>query len=1110
MAAGDDDDKKKTIVPKFSSYKPKAPLPSLDAPSEKPEAEAREGDERHHRSSRHHHRSHHHRHHDSHGRERSSREEEHRSSRDREHTRSRKEKPKHPPGRNAVASVPGLFVIDKKGDPLIRRYGLERSKIPQFTRLRGGRVMGTDGRLLLHHDGPREEFSLLFPGERRPGSRITGGLRSRGWQKRVPVMLRPRKGKSPPDFANGYLPVENPRKGKDGDSSGDEDQPSWRSIEGKAKAVRDVDSDVEESDASLSKFGVADHDYSPLKLKSMQLNKQVADHPDDMDAWLELADHQDVLLRDGETIDDRAAENTAHSFTEIKVHMLESALTHASRPEDRQRVLVALMHEGLKIWDTKAAAKKWSRISDDELRSFALWKTHLDYSMANMATFHYENVNQMILERLHLTVSRSNLQSKEDLEEAISIFLRATKFFRDAGYKELAVAAWQGLLELNLFRPESVKGGSEVLAAFEAYWEDEMPRIGDADAQGWRHHLRSGELGDAPGTTAVQESAETRGQDPYRAWAAAERARGEKATLPARTMDPDTDDDPFRVVMYSDIKQWLFVIPQDCLPHATRQLIDAFLLFCGLPLAFRCSSWLERAYHDQFLSGSSTHVRLQPAWEAKPEDHEAAQRKAPSFSNGNCFARMSPDLLFSKSSWFQYFDVAGVAGLSWVETALKQLVYSAPIPDLALYYQGFCFARNPSLVRKQSKALLTRYSTDVQLFNAYAWAEFANGKVDVASKVFTSAIGSQQVRRHQDPLHVQTTTDRHSLQMCSASTGFLLFKTWSWMELERGDKQMATMRLCACVDESLRKPKLGQVGVSPATVLRARHAFASNSQQSLYEGKWETASSHAECLALLSYLTGEGGGEPTSARQGNVSAAMDVVESMSKEMRSGDSGNDVVCELLFQWASRILYFHASKGCGRPDLAPCILMNTDWIRRAFRRVYAREQLARFIDRFPRNTVFLKLYEWADVTIRVVDETRQLLYDKVLVKTEDSVSSRLVAIEHELGFGNANSTRAAFEQAVCSDVCKHNTMIWVAYARFCQSQKQLQPQAKEVFYRALAHCPWSKEVMMEAFETLVGGLESDELRSVYKAMTSKGLRIHVDLDEYLESTSKGGAT
>ncbi|KAF4511396.1 hypothetical protein G6O67_003201 [Ophiocordyceps sinensis] len=889
--------------------------------------------------------------------------------------------------------------------------------------------------------------------------------------KRVPVMLRPRKGKSPPDFANGYLPVENPRKGKDGDSSGDEDQPSWRSIEGKAKAVRDVDSDVEESDASLSKFGVADHDYSPLKLKSMQLNKQVADHPDDMDAWLELADHQDVLLRDGETIDDRAGENTAHSFTEIKVHMLESALTHASRPEDRQRVLVALMHEGLKIWDTKAAAKKWSRISDDELRSFALWKTHLDYSMANMATFHYENVNQMILERLHLTVSRSNLQSKEDLEEAISIFLRATKFFRDAGYKELAVAAWQGLLELNLFRPESVKGGSEVLAAFEAYWEDEMPRIGDADAQGWRHHLRSGELGDAPGTTAVQESAETRGQDPYRAWATAERARGEKATLPARTMDPDTDDDPFRVVMYSDIKQWLFVIPQDCLPHATRQLIDAFLLFCGLPLAFRCSSWLERAYHDQFLAGSSTHVRLQPAWEAKPEDHEAAQRKAPSFSNGNCFARMSPDLLFSKSSWFQYFDVAGVAGLSWVETALKQLVYSAPIPDLALYYQGFCFARNPSLVRKQSKALLTRYSTDVQLFNAYAWAEFANGKVDVASKVFTSAIGSQQ--------------------MCSASTGFLLFKTWSWMELERGDKQMATMRLCACVDESLRKPKLGQVGVSPATVLRARHAFASNSQQSLYEGKWETASSHAECLALLSYLTGEGGGEPTSARQGNVSAAMDVVESMSKEMRSGDSGNDVVCELLFQWASRILYFHASKG-------------------AFRRVYAREQLARFIDRFPRNTVFLKLYEWADVTIRVVDETRQLLYDKVLVKTEDSVSSRLVAIEHELGFGNANSTRAAFEQAVCSDVCKHNTMIWVAYARFCQSQKQLQPQAKEVFYRALAHCPWSKEVMMEAFETLVGGLESDELRSVYKAMTSKGLRIHVDLDEYLESTSKGGAT
>lgn len=124
---------------------------------------------------------------------------------------------------------------------------------------------------------------------------------------------------------------------------------------------------------------------------------------------------------------------------------------------------------------------------------------------------------------------------------------------------------------------------------------------------------------------------------------------------------------------------------------------------------------------------------------------------------------------------------------------------------------------------------------------------------------------------------------------------------------------MATKRLCACVDESLRKPDLGQDKVSPATLLKARHAFTSNFQQYLYDGKWQTASSHAQCLTLLSYLTGEGGNEPTSAGQGNVSAAMYMVESLSKEMRSGERGHDAASELLFQWASRVLYFHAVKG-----------------------------------------------------------------------------------------------------------------------------------------------------------------------------------------------------
>lgn len=43
------------------------------------------------------------------------------------------------------------------------------------------------------------------------------------------------------------------------------------------------------------------------------------------------------------------------------------------------------------------------------------------------------------------------------------------------------------------------------------------------------------------------------------------------------------------------------------------------------------------------------------------------------------------------------------------------------------------------------------------------------------------------------------------------------------------------------------------------------------------------------------------------------------------------------------------------------------------------------------------------------------------------------------------------------------------------------------------------------MLEAFATLADDMDSDELRAVYSTMTSKGLRIHVDLDDFLDRTS-----
>ncbi|KAF4587752.1 Protein NRDE2-like protein [Ophiocordyceps camponoti-floridani] len=967
---------------------------------------------------------------DSHHRDTSRREKQHQRSGDSEKRRART---------SLAESVPGLFVIDKKGDPLIRKYGLDRYRIPSYSRYGGNRVLGTDGRLVIHRDGPVQKFSLLFPGqrlsdllgERSSSSRDVGGLRSRDWIQRKAVRLRPRRDRIVDnDEEEGYLRLESPRKRRrhhrhSGSSDG-EDATPWRWIETKAKADDEEEEEEEEEEEASSESDVEEGD-DPLRWKSSQLHRRVKDHPDDIAGWLELVAHQDIILSGDNKGDNDVSENAARSISEVKVHLLESALSHASRPSDRETVLAALMREGVKIWSRKVADKKWAQVSDDEHGSFELWKAHVDYAMSSITTVQYEAVKTMMMERLHQACSRA-LPSYS--YEAIYVFLRATRFIHDAGYKELAVAAWQGLLELNLFRPEGIDNQTEALAIFRDFWESEVPRLGEEGAQGWRQYVQNGGVGDAPDPVNNVEPVDAPQQDPYDAWGAAEGLCGKRASMPARTMDGGTDEDPFRVVMYSDIEPLMFLLPQSELEEATGELVDAYLLFCGLSPAFRGGVAIEKARHDQFVVRSCGNIQLQPIWEAEGGDDNTWTRKPPLFDGGFCQLNMSASLLFSGSAWFRYLNVAGedhVVDLSWVQSTLKQLVYSAGLSSLAVYYLGLCFARDAGSIRKHAKPLLKRYPTDVCLYNGYALAEFANGNAELAIKVLASAVESQA--------------------LAAPSTGYILFKTWSWIELQRGNKELATRRLCAAVDGSLRTD---EGVVSPSVLTEARGEFRSRSSWSLDEGYWQAATSHIECLALLAYLTDEGGSEPASKSQGNISAAIEVFASAV----DGDGLGPFANELMLQCASRMLYFHSTKG-------------------PFRRAFMREQLAGFIDKFPRNTMFISLFAWADTGVGVKDETRRLLADKVLTKTHDAVGSRLFAVSHELTRGNAQRTRAALQQAVSSEACRRSTTLWLRYVRFCRSQASLRAGASEVLYRALGSCPWSKELMMEAFSSGLGG-------------------------------------
>lgn len=129
-------------------------------------------------------------------------------------------------------------------------------------------------------------------------------------------------------------------------------------------------------------------------------------------------------------------------------------------------------------------------------------------------------------------------------------------------------------------RPHAHAGADwfeQVLQEFEAFWESEAPRIGEFGAKGW---LESGDL--PPPVSSADRSALPPNSDPFNHWLEAETQAQKFKSRPGRTadLDPEDDDDPFRIVLFDDIQSLLFPIRS---PTVRLQLCYTFLHFLDLP-----------------------------------------------------------------------------------------------------------------------------------------------------------------------------------------------------------------------------------------------------------------------------------------------------------------------------------------------------------------------------------------------------------------------------------------------------------------------------------------------------------------------------------------------
>lgn len=891
-------------MPKFGSFKPKAPVEDESREGPKTEkAQRTEGGERRGLSR---HKS---RHNDGNR-------DQHRSGRYYERPASR-EPHSTEPLREPKHLVDELFTFDKRGDPLIVRYrGNDRSRVPAYRRIRRGIVLGSIGYLALMQDGPREQFSIQLTREGRSAFHDKNLLAQAG--RTESRLFKSSTQQSSSAVNEDFIALEPPRKrmrrdNEDDDSSSDRERHSYRSIEGKAK-VREGSDSASESDSGNEN---AEQNYiTPAKRSAIGLTQTVKERPADVAAWLELVSLQDVLFKENEDNDHVRTRDETKALADIKVSMFEKALPHATSPEARERLLVGLMREGSRVWKPDKLARRWVEVTEHNADSFALWKSRMDFEQGNIASFSFDDIKQRFIDRLRFVERKLSGEAGGEAgqrrlaDEAIYVLLRLTRFLDEAGFLDLAVGTWQALLELHFARAILPDERREfVMNSLGEFWDSEVPRIGESGALGWKKFVDNGSIGDIPETGHQEPRTPPQTTDVYEAWAATETQQALKARVPARTVDEGTDDDPYRVVMFADIEPFLIAFPSHVLELVRKQLLDAYLLFCHLPPAFGLDSYiLQCATSDPFIYGGSRDFEQSLLRPTESVDIAAERkRQPPNFRQDGHNTAISPDVLFAGPGWFNY--LAGWRELYpdhdepiervYIRTTVRQVVRACSFETLAEYHLAMEWACDPAGAKKAAKAVLRQYPSNARLYNAYALVECANGNLETSYKVLQTAIGQG---------------------LASGAAGQELRNTWAWIELDAGQLNKALGRLCSMEDARDVLP-------TPALILKARSELRVQRDALLSVGDATKALHYAVGLALLAYLSPiedeTNGKEPRSVDQGNVTAAMATCNAFSADLTSRGLAHSLVHERYLQFAARLVYYHATHGSVDTPDAPLI-------------------------------------------------------------------------------------------------------------------------------------------------------------------------------------------
>lgn len=832
-------------------------------------------------------------------------------------------------------------------------------------------------------------------------------------------------------------------------------------------------SDSEEHDSEASSVSAEDDSFDRFKKdvrqqRSIALSKAVHDQPENVEAWLALVSYQDELLLGDSNTTSKSLIPGKRGLLDIKISIYEAALSKNEDHVKRDRLINGLMEEGSKVWDAKKLSSQWRTVLKDNTNSFGLWVKYLAFQQSNFPTFTYEQCKGVYSECLQI----ASRHADDHTSDHIYVLLRLTTFAKDAGFIEFAIGLWQSVLEFNFFRPESVTSQTEK-PAFEDFWNSEVARIGEEGAQGWR----SASSLEMP----VRSDISTLDIDPvhvFRTWSVCEQERMSRSKLPARTLDDVQEDDPYRVIISSDIITYLYCAPTS---ETRDSLLNAFLLFCNLPSLPVYGGYGERRWRrDAFVS--------------KLEEGHVDQAIS-NLATGSVTARKAPisdfitdaAVMFSDpQDWFSCWQEVNSTYTSvdphFRRLALLKLVDALPDNDqLAEFVIAFELLVDPKVARKYAKSLLKQRSSSLRLYNAFALVECRSGRLEAAERVWSTALSMSR-----------------SFAEVDQQNAVLLWRNWIWTLLDRRQPYRALMLLLSIsegeidLDKLPLSPKPLNDALQSTSLLKARRHLQLSLSQSISLQQSELICCYADLLALLNYF----------ASSHSISAALAVYSSTIDPSRPIFAPKSTTLELLHQSRARLLHLHAVTS---PN--------------GFRPTEITSALAESVRLFPSNTIFLTLYHHHTQRSLLTDRIRSVVPTLNAAQddsaTKDSVIPSVFNIWSEINRpsyagSTSHSIRAAFEHAVeVGKAGAHSVGIWKWYLQWelkmSQTDKKLS-RAQDVFYRGMRACPWAKEFYMLAFaeQRLRDVIGFDGLRKIYETMAEKGIRIRVDLRGCLGGT------